>query len=85
MEDGPDAVLTALGHDAADRVPFDLEAPVEQALRDGLPRLAAAVADSPTPCRSSCWASARLRRAPSADCSAGRGAWPCCGSTPTAT
>jgi arginase len=46
MEDGPDAVLTALGHDAAERVPFDLEAPVEQALRDGLPRLAAALADS---------------------------------------
>ncbi|CAA9540741.1 MAG: Arginase [uncultured Thermoleophilia bacterium] len=46
MEDGPDAVLGALGGPEAERVSFRLDAPVDDALRDGLPALAAAVAAS---------------------------------------
>lgn len=49
MEAGPDAVLEALGDASPDRVAFELEAPVADALRDGLPALAAAVAGSPDP------------------------------------
>lgn len=48
MEEGPAAVADALGIPAAARrvVPFELDAPVDDALRAGLPRLAEAVATS---------------------------------------
>ena len=46
MEEGPDAVAAELGITDGERVSFDLDAPVDASLTDGLPRLAAAVAEA---------------------------------------
>jgi arginase len=50
MEEGPGAVAEALGSPrGGERVGFDLDAPPEQALADGLPALSAAVAGAAGP------------------------------------
>ncbi len=49
MEDGPDAVLEALGPVEPERVAVALDAPVEESLREILPALASAVEESGDP------------------------------------
>ena len=84
MEEGPAAVAAVLGADTWWGVDFDLDAPPEQALAAGLPKLADDGARRGR-ARSRSSASARWRRRSPPACVAGTPTSRSCGSTPMAT